>query len=385
MVGWAGAVRSRVLTREPGRASGRLGYVPALDGLRGLAVLLVISHHVRTPALRGSGQTGVGLFFALSGFLITSLLLGERARTGRIDLKAFYARRAARLLPALLLMLAIVVPVSLRFPHHGDTPAQALAALFYVANWARFVGLVHGKVLGHCWSLSVEEHFYLVWPILLILAMRAGGRRRAAQVALALTGTAVVLRLALLAHGSRLIRVEYGSDTRMDALLIGCLAALVLDGRRPRLRRGAGYLGWATLLVLLKVDARGHLALTVGVTVLAIAGTLVVLDAVEGRSLAARALRWEPLVMVGRVSYGLYLWHVPVAVLLHGHLHQPHWLRDVIVVGVTMEMALFSYFVVERPVLEWKRRRLDRAGTPRRLPLRAATATAGGQVAEASA
>ena len=149
------------------RPSERLGHRPGLDGLRGLAVLLVLAQHLGLPVFRGGGLVGVLLFFVLSGFLITWLLLDEHAATGRIDIRAFYVRRARRLLPAFVAMLAVVVGVAALVGNLGGIAGPAIVAGAYVANWSHLFDIDMGP-LNHTWSLSVEEQFYIVWPAVLI-------------------------------------------------------------------------------------------------------------------------------------------------------------------------------------------------------------------------
>lgn len=338
----------------------KLGYVPALDGLRALAVLLVAARHLGAPVLVGAGDVGVGIFFALSGFLITTLLLEEQAGTGRVRLPAFYLRRTVRLMPGLIVMMVVVVPLSAIVNHNADTAKQAFFAALYIGNWAKIQGWLHGHALGHTWSLAVEEHFYLVWPLVLALALLWGGRRRALQAALTLTLASLGWRLWLYVHEAAPIRLQYGSDTRADSLLIGCVAALAFAGRRPPLPPRVAHVAWATLGLLLFVPTRSLPVLTVGLSVLAVAGAVIVLDTVQGSSLPARLLTLPPLVGLGRVSYGFYLWHMPVFMLLRDRLPQSAPVQSLLLLVLTLALALLSYDFVERPVLAWNARRTHR-------------------------
>ncbi|MGF7238354.1 MAG: acyltransferase family protein, partial [Frankia sp.] len=315
---------------------------PALDGLRAIAVLAVLLYHAGVTWLPG-GLLGVDLFFVLSGFLITGLLLGEWNRSGRIDLARFWGRRARRLLPALLVLLLAVCA----YARFVASPTQAaslrddgLATLFYVGNW-RFALSHQGyfdttapSPLRHTWSLAVEEQFYLVWPLVVILVLglasrRAPKKRRAPRPAarllrrVALVGavgsaaTAAVMSTA----GVNDSRIYYGTDTRSQALFVGAAlaATLVLRGeptgraKRAILATAGAVAMGAVLVVFATVGGQstglyqgGFLALAVAVVV-ALA-SVVMLPA----SPLARALSVPPLRYVGRISYGLYLYHWPL-------------------------------------------------------------------------
>src|SRR5580765_6045338 len=207
-----------------------LGHRPALDGLRGVAILLVLAGHSGVPGVGEGGETGVALFFVLSGFLITALLAEEYRDTGRIDFAAFYRRRALRLLPALFLFLAVVLAWS-QLSRWGvlsmvrpSSLTDVGVTVFYVANW--WIGVYNHDSGGinHMWSLGIEEQFYLVWPALLFAGLSLFGLRSrkllAAVVALTLVSAA---EGAWLYHTSSpyLRRVYYGTDTRADGILIG--------------------------------------------------------------------------------------------------------------------------------------------------------------------
>ena len=232
-------------TADPGAlpGDGRFGYRPALDGLRGLAVLAVISFHAWHGLVPG-GWLGVDVFFVLSGFLITWLLVQERLRTGGLALTRFYARRALRLLPALAVALPMAVLVAWMFDpaRLGATLSEALSSLFYVSNWTAAARADNGLTTGlltPTWSLSIEEQFYLVWPFLLAALLWAGGRRAALYATLVVAGAIAIHRTTVTTLG----HVSLGTDTRADALLIGSALALAwsLGLVRPgRVARRAG-------------------------------------------------------------------------------------------------------------------------------------------------
>ncbi|HEY7271344.1 MAG TPA: acyltransferase, partial [Actinoplanes sp.] len=228
----------------------------ALDGVRGLAVSAVLAFHGGVALLPG-GFLGVDAFFVLSGFLITALLLTEHVGTGRIDLLAFWARRVRRLMPALLIMLAAVLVAGRWLLSADELPAlrtDALSAVAYAANWhlmARggyFAQTAPPSPLQHTWSLAIEEQFYLVWPVLLLVILAAcrgfgDRRRRAVVVVLCLGGAAESTIAAAMLSGGDTDRLYYGTDTRAAALLIGGAVAAVLAGREPAARRWHPLLG----------------------------------------------------------------------------------------------------------------------------------------------
>jgi len=222
-----------------------LSYTPALDGLRAIAIVAVMIYHA-SPSLMPGGFAGVELFFVLSGFLITGLLLREQQCHGRIHLGFFYARRVLRLLPALLLMLTIVTTFAwcvLPAGFGSRTLTDALLALGYCVNWARAFDMRGASLLGHTWSLSIEEQFYVLWPITLILLVKRTGNSRSLTRVLGLSAAvAVIYRILMLTGGASGVRLYNGLDTRADGLLLGCalaaaLSSGVIDLSRPSVRR----------------------------------------------------------------------------------------------------------------------------------------------------
>jgi peptidoglycan/LPS O-acetylase OafA/YrhL len=270
---------------------------PELDGLRGIAIILVVGSHAQVPGFGSGAVAGVTLFFVLSGYLITSLLISERDRLGRIDLGMFYLRRALRLLPALY-ALTIVVLAGYVLGLWQNVPvseAGIAGMLLYVGNWTSAAGLSSG-VLTHTWSLAVEAQFYVLWPLVLILGLRYVDRRTVAVVALAVAVAVLPWRL-FVATTTSGYRTFLGTDTNADALLLGCAIAIHL----PRLTK---LVGWAGLAGLFVVSELWH---TSADTV-----PLFSLGAVTSALAVAacpRALAWGPLAYIGRISYGLYLWH----------------------------------------------------------------------------
>src|SRR5581483_7840808 len=230
-----------------------------LDGMPAFAVLAVMGFHASILGAQG-GYLGVESFFVLSGFLITVLLTQERARSGRIQLGAFYARRALRLLPALFLFLSAATAYAVLRPNTPETEGfgRALAGTIgYVANWVMaFESDFHTRVLSHTWTLSVEEQFYLLWPLMLVMLLGRFGPRRACAVAAAGAAGLTLWRIVLYERGAALPRVSWALDTRAAALLLGAamgLAAtagwLVLSRRVARLATVAGFL-WLVVIFL---------------------------------------------------------------------------------------------------------------------------------------
>ena len=341
-------------------------HIPALDGLRGLAVLAVLFYHAN-GALTG-GYLGVDLFFVLSGFLITSLLLGEHRRKGRIDLKAFWIRRARRLFPALLLLM-VAIALYARFvaaPRElGGIRADALATLGYVANWHTIFAnksywdlFVSPSPLEHTWSLAIEEQFYVVWPVVVALVLRRHTRRSVLVLAVALTALSMAA-MALLFTRSGASRAYLGTDVRASGILAGAaLAAVIPSGvslgnKAIRALDGLGLvaaLGLGAAWVWL--DGQDPLLYRGGFWLTELAAlVLIVCGAAGPRSLAARALSLRPLTYLGKVSYGVYLWHWPLNLVLTAERIHVHgvWLH-VLRFAATMAVAAASYRFYEQPI-----------------------------------
>jgi len=395
------AERAATTTGTRGSGPARQGgYNPALDGVRALAVLCVLVFHL--DALPG-GYLGVDVFFVLSGFLITGQLLAERDRTGGVSLTRFYTRRAYRLMPAFWLLALVgftwVVVLGIGTAGERDEFLDSLASsMLYVNNYAQVVSQSTGAGwLGHTWSLSLEEQFYLLWPLLLILLCRRRWlARRLPAVLVCGVGAVALWRYLLVASGAPGTRTYFALDTRADALLVGCALAAGLRAARPgdgahgevapasawqrRLDRatpllplvGTAALGLLAVATLTAPSAWGPGPTSLsygGYTVVALLAGAVVLAVEQGArtSWLFRALAAPPLAWLGRISYGFYLWHFPVVA---------HWGKDltrafgrwpaVLVVGViSVALAAASYYLVELPV---QRRR---PAGPRLRPLRA--------------
>ena len=220
-----------------------LGYRPALDGLRGIAILAVLAihtHHIfGWPLLKG-GNVGVDIFFVLSGFLITALLVQEWGETGTISLKSFYWRRALRLVPALLLLLVALYFLSdllLSTVEANETRRAMPVAFVYASDLALAFFNIRLGALQHTWSLAIEEHFYLIWPLVLVAGLKLGiGKKRLVMITLLLALASALQRAVLHQVGASPVRTYYGFDTRADGLLIGCAMGLCVSWGMVRLR-----------------------------------------------------------------------------------------------------------------------------------------------------
>lgn len=307
----------------------RLGYVPALDGLRGIAVLLVIAFHFTGKPL--GGGYGVDLFFVLSGFLITTLLLEEHGAIERISLGSFYARRARRLFPALAATLCAYLV------YNAILGRNALAT---VANYGLYYGNIYFVVsqaadhtgLGHLWSLAEEEQFYLLWPCLLLIVVRA---KRPVYWITAFALALVTYRFALIAHGAGMPRLYRAPDTHSEGLLLGAALAFL---------RQQGFVAgeWAGKLGLaLTIPPAVAGDWSVGLPLFEVGAACLIVAAVSNTELA-RALSFRPLVWVGTLSYSLYLWHSPVLWAFHAH-------NRLIALALTFVLGWLSYRYVERP------------------------------------
>jgi peptidoglycan/LPS O-acetylase OafA/YrhL len=347
----------------------RLGHRPELDGLRGISILMVLLLHFGFRFLPG-GFLGVDIFFVLSGFLITSLLVSEQNRFGKISLKAFYIRRALRLTPALILYILVLAVCALIFMKRDrafEIYQGILLTLSYVSNWIfAFNPRIKIGPLGITWSLAIEEQFYLVWPLLLSIAFRLKVPRRVVLYGLLLTIISVALhRKLLLESGALERRLYYATDTRADALLIGCLVALLLAWNlipRNRLVQWwlslTGALGFLFVAYLAVTSAMADVDLYLGLfTLVSLAiGAILIVLVLWPPAWALRMLRARPLTWIGRISYGVYLWHWPIREILCPNIQTaPIW-RIVVTVAVSITVAALSFYFVETPFLRLKER-----------------------------
>lgn len=340
-----------------------LGYRPSLDGLRAFAVLAVMSWHYVLPGVKG-GFLGVDLFFVLSGFLITKLLLEEWEGTGRIHLGHFYLRRVLRLFPALLLVLVATWPFVER--------VWTWASLLYVTNWGILAGKLNSSAIMQLWSLSVEEQFYLLWPPLLWLLLRQRVPRRAiVALVLVLAAASAVFKIVGWRSVDDWSRFYFGSDGRADQLLIGCLTAMLVSWTRWPAQSGfrvlvrvlmvpaLAWLGWLLVNSAIYWELYYHRG---GMTLVALAAAVVILQCMVAPVPGVRDfLAWRPMVAIGRMSYGLYLWHSPVGWLTDARhydwvpvLSRP--VQFVARVALTFLIAWLSHRFLETPLLRLKDR-----------------------------
>jgi peptidoglycan/LPS O-acetylase OafA/YrhL len=382
-MGTVGGDRGGVDAARPTR---RLGRVPALDGLRGIAILLVLVYHtgflITGPVgvrlldnLIDGGHVGVDLFFVLSGFLITALLLRESDPDGRVALGSFYGRRALRLLPALAVLL-IVYGIYASVTNLGPNPGTSIRwALVYMSNWLAAWHIRHVDVsLAHLWSLAIEEQFYLLWPAVLIVLLALRRNTWIIAGALAAVIAFVAVRRAVLWEPGLVganVELYFRTDTRIDALLIGALLGwLWAHGLTPR--KGLIPAAWVAAIVfpVSMAFARSNQDFIYlgGFDLVALSCAVLILAAVDSRWPGNRVLELSPLRLLGRVSYGLYLWHVPVFVAVNRYAsHEPKVVRIFLAWSISGAFTAASWLIVEQPALRLKRKlevRRDTATVP---------------------
>ena len=342
-----------------------IAYRPGLDGLRAIAVAAVFLYHARIDWLPG-GFLGVDLFFVLSGYLITSLLLVEWEARNRIDLRRFWLRRARRLLPALVVVVLASLALAAIFARQdlAHTRGDAVSSLLYYTNWHEIIAnhsyfnlMGNPSLLQHTWSLAIEEQFYIVWPLLLVPCLVLVGRKRLPMLVIAgIAASAALMWILYNPDGGDPSRVYYGTDTRAFLLLMGILLALVWPWIQ-RLRQAVPLLellGVAALVgtvLLFRQMQEFNPTLYRGGDLAAAFCFVVLLAAVaHPRTGIGEALGVAPLRWVGERSYGIYLWHWPIIVLVAGVNARP---SVGIVVGeaaLVLAVAALSYKFVEQPI-----------------------------------
>jgi peptidoglycan/LPS O-acetylase OafA/YrhL len=355
--------------------STRRRYHPGLDGVRAVAIVAVLLYHLGLSRF-GGGFLGVDVFFTLSGFLITTIVVDELSSTGRLRLGNFYLRRARRLLPALLLVLLVTAVLTLLFaPDATHQFAQdSRAALLYVTNWwyvfdaqDYFAATGRPPLLQHLWSLAVEEQFYLVWPLIAYAAFRWGGRRRVAFVALVgALGSTVLMAVISVAESipgdADSARVYFGTDTHASTLLVGAALAMWWDPDRlsrtftPRGLQAINAAGVAGLVGLVAVvvvaSSQSTWLFRGGFLVVGVLSAMLIAAAAVDRTPVARALSWSPLSYLGTRSYGIYLWHWPIFQLTRPDRDLPFGgvTAATVSLALTFGAAELSYRYVEMPV-----------------------------------
>jgi peptidoglycan/LPS O-acetylase OafA/YrhL len=333
-----------------GEETWRLGHRPGLDGLRGVAVLLVIASHAGFNRWALTGPVGVTMFFTLSGFLITSLLLAEQTSTGRISIRGFYRRRARRLVPAMLaaIMLGMLVEFLVL---DRISWFLVIGSLTYTANLVMMNGgYADPSAFGHMWSLSIEEQFYVAWPLLMTV-IRFNKLR---LVSMAIFGATVAPIVRVLVSDGTVdgwARQYYGIDTRADGLLIGCALAALMHGRVINDRRGVAsatfglaMLTISTPSIFVPISWYGMPASPYLPTVVAVGTACLIFPLATAWSLG---LAWGPLMWVGSRSYALYLYHLPLMLAATAALGEG-WAASAVMVVTTFIVAEASWRLLER-------------------------------------
>ena len=371
----------RVISKHPFR----IRRVPGIDGLRGLAVLAVVLYHFFGDIMPG-GYVGVDLFFVLSGFLITSLLIRERAVTGRIDLKDFWLRRLRRIAPAAIFVLVVSIAAAGII---GGDPAvglttQFFGTLFFVNNWTQIAGSESYfadsgvQLLAHYWSLAVEEQFYVFWPLVFVALLAIGIKLRRLGYWAAAGAVASFFAMALQYDpAADPTRVYYGTDTHAFGLLIGATLALLLTSTSPKstadswprieplLRDYFGSSAQAFVASSLPLIAMGTILFTMpdtaaftyngGLVIASLLGACLLYLVIRGANPVHTIFNWSPMRWLGKVSFSLYLWHWPMIVLIREVLERNGWTQyqDVAaLVGLATALGLSAWLFryVETPI-----------------------------------
>lgn len=345
-------------------------YIPALDGLRALAVLAVIAYHTGLPGCEG-GLMGVTVFFVISGYIVTKILLVEFARTGRISFKDFYIRRVKRLLPAILLVIVATGALCTLINHPLLTKMrpEILPSLFFFNNWwqilndaSYFENIGLPSPLTHFWSLAIEEQFYLVLPATLFCVLKFGGKlrhRRNLSLFFLILAAASALEMTLLYDPTQdPTRVYYGTDTRAFSLLMGAFVAVLTTGAKDKLprafREACAIVGAVGVIICLGVMGgedpftyQGGMVICSALTAILVYGTLW-----KDSGFVAKVLSLKPFIWVGKRSYGLYLWHYPL-VLLFTPANGSFGLEGILMAAAilcTFVCAELSYRFIENPI-----------------------------------
>ena len=385
----------------PKPVDSRTTYIPALDGLRTIAVMAVLFYHLGASWAPG-GLLGVAVFFTLSGYLISTNLLRAKYRHDSFRLSTFWLRRFRRLVPAVVVTVAAVFLVTtLSTPGElGDRVGESISSLLYVNNWyviaqgqSYFDQFESTGPLDHMWSLSIEEQFYLVWPLVLALLFALFGRRKRAKwfigaATLALAAASFAWMAYLSDAGADATRIYEGTDTRAGGLLLGALLAIVLVRKTgaPEFKRLpaeiSGLVGIAVIIALIAVmPDDSPFLFGGGLAVLSLATMAAIHSILHQRTIVARVLAIAPMRWIGERSYGIYLWHLPVTVYLPKALDDTPLLRGAVVIALSFLLAAMSWTLVEDPIRrngviepfrDWRaarrRARRDRVagpGTPR--------------------
>lgn len=354
-------------------------YMGGLDGLRALSVLAVIAYHMNLT-FAGGGFLGVGIFFVLSGYLITDLLIQEWEDTNSINLKNFWVRRAKRLLPAMISVLVVILGYVFFFQPAllQETRMDAVAALFYFSNWwsvfhqqSYFDSFANPSLLKHFWSLAVEEQFYLIWPLIVTAALRIGKGTKVLYGITLLLAASSILCMGLIYHtGTDPSRVYYGTDSRAFALLFGAILACVWPSRQLS---GSGSkalgifldgIGTFALIFLflcvIYVNQYEEFLYTGGLALFSLVSVVLITALAHPATLLGKWIGVRPLRWIGLRSYGMYLWHYPIIQLTTpaSQANEVHPLRIVLQLVLIFAVSALSYHFIERPI-----RRLGKGGS----------------------
>lgn len=344
-----------------------LGYNPGLDGLRGTATLCVLAAHLDISWCPGAFLY-MDMFFVMSAYLITSLLLKRWAKTGSVGFGTFYLRRVLRLFPAnYAMILTFVVVAFLVLPNFRWQLREGATAATYVSNWIRAFELPATGFLGHTWSLAVEEQFYLVWPVLLTLVLRITGLRMRLVALLGLLALGFAgWRSWMAFHGASEARLFNGTDMRGDALLIGCALGVALA--IPRVRQSASLQRFAKVLALpsfavlvvggIMLDQHDR-AVYAGISLFFTLSSACLITALvlPQQTITHLIFRSPPLVLLGRICYGLYIWHYPIYMVFRFRFGVTDpVLLGIIGIPLTFAAALLSWRYIESPFLKAKDR-----------------------------
>ncbi len=353
----------------------RLGNRPPLTGIRALALFTVLTYHSNFKTLPGT-WVALQVFFVLSGFLITAMLAGEGMRNGRISLKGFYARRGVRLVPPLALTVGLLA-IYASFVHVADASQRiwgdSAAAMFYYADYRQAFG--HAPFFGYLaqtWSLSVEEQFYIIWSVLMVLAVAMHRRRLAYGFAIAGLVLSAADRLWLIYgaphfNGAVFGRTYYAFDSRADALFLGCLLGLLAaDGHLHQWRRwsvrlltaaaigSAAFLVWILLYAPLFTE---NLAVWWLPTTTIASGVILTYFVICPEGIGSRFVGIGLFVFIGDLSYTVYLVHFPVYLALGpGGTGWGFWPTELVRLAIIFAIAIASWFCIEKPLMRWRQR-----------------------------
>ncbi|WP_276531261.1 acyltransferase family protein [Fictibacillus nanhaiensis] len=346
-------------------------YITGLDGLRAIAVLAVIAYHLNFDWAAG-GLLGVTVFFVLSGYLITDLLIAEFVTTGRINFKNFWIRRARRLLPAMFTMLLVVITWVTIFEQSmlDRLEEDTVAAILYVSNWwyifqdlSYFESFGPPSLLTHFWSLAVEEQFYILWPLLIVLMLKLKVKEGSLFSIILLGAIASAAAMTMLYEpGTDPSRVYYGTDTRVFSLLLGASLAVIWPSRKlstslpPEIRWKLDFVGLFTLAFIFymfwSTDQYQDFLYQGGMVAMSVASMLVVAVIVHPSSKLNTVLSFKPLRWIGVRSYGIYLWHFPVIVLTSPQwgADAPSLVRTSLQLFLILTLASLSWTFIENPI-----------------------------------